>query len=516
MPSRTADRSLFAAALLCALCGCGEPDCPSYLRTEAHDCVDPRAPDSGVATRPEREAPQSTEPDAGSRRQEVGAVAGRSGSSAEPKSDSVADAGRTGGSGTSNGSTAGAAGMSMMPQLDAGVPAANVALCGNGIREGSEVCDGADCKTECTNDNACTPARLEGAAATCDARCVNTEITACSSGDGCCPMGCDYGKDMDCSPSCGDGELTGMETCEPGSTQHPCPTLASCDDHDPCTEDMITGSAQTCSAKCAQMSITRMPVDCDDNNPCTDDTMSESKTSCTYVCMHSTPRRPTGSCVDTDPCTDDTPVVSTTQCSVTCPHARQQPSAADCEDDNPCTDDTPTLSGTRCGYDCPHPLARAGTSCGGGKMCSSAGRCEEPPAVCGDRIVSGAEACDIGARSAGNDGLPSGTVYDRWSCDEHTCKRRYVYTPCTADSQCGPGGKCGTQQGRCSGGVKCQPSDPFTPNDTAADRYNCVLPNGNHGVCLDTDNCLPICVTDNDCPGVDCLAIGTYTLCKIL
>jgi hypothetical protein len=59
--------------------------------------------------------------------------------------------------------------------------------------------------------------------------------------------------------------LSGTETCEPGSSEHPCVSLETCNDGDPCTEDMLTGSAQQCSAKCAHSPLTRMPIRCDDN-----------------------------------------------------------------------------------------------------------------------------------------------------------------------------------------------------------------------------------------------------------
>lgn len=130
------------------------------------------------------------------------------------------------------------------------------AECGNGVREGNELCDGSDCPTACTS-TACVHAELRGAAATCDVRCVAVEIDACASGDGCCPSGCNHATDADCSPSCGDGIVSANETCEPRSADHPCPTTAEdCDDGDPCTQDKVIGSAQQCSAHCTNIAIT--------------------------------------------------------------------------------------------------------------------------------------------------------------------------------------------------------------------------------------------------------------------
>lgn len=71
-------------------------------------------------------------------------------------------------------------------------------VCGNGVKEGSEVCDG-DCPTDCASSG-CTVGMLSGSAATCDAVCKTTTITAKVDGDGCCPPTADYNSDNDCAP----------------------------------------------------------------------------------------------------------------------------------------------------------------------------------------------------------------------------------------------------------------------------------------------------------------------------
>lgn len=126
------------------------------------------------------------------------------------------------------------------------------AVCGNGTLEAGETCDpGSTCPTDCNDNNSCTTDRLEGNPATCDVACVNTVTTACEPDDGCCPPGCDSTIDSDCSASCGDGVVDDNETCDPVST---CP--ATCDDGDACTLDQMTGSAESCSAACANTPIT--------------------------------------------------------------------------------------------------------------------------------------------------------------------------------------------------------------------------------------------------------------------
>lgn len=118
------------------------------------------------------------------------------------------------------------------------------AVCGNGVVEAGEVCDGM-CPTTCDDGVACTADSLMGSAATCDAVCANTAITACVDGDGCCAPGCTSLNDDDCSDSCGNAIVEPPELCDGN-----CPALADCNDNDVCTADSLSGSAQQCNAQC--------------------------------------------------------------------------------------------------------------------------------------------------------------------------------------------------------------------------------------------------------------------------
>jgi hypothetical protein len=86
--------------------------------------------------------------------------------------------------------------------------------CGNGVVESGETCDPpSSCPTSCDDGDPCTRDQLTGSAANCNATCGNTAITACTSGDGCCPSGCDFTNDDDC----------------PGGTVLPCDVLEGAD-----------------------------------------------------------------------------------------------------------------------------------------------------------------------------------------------------------------------------------------------------------------------------------------------
>jgi cysteine-rich repeat protein len=124
-------------------------------------------------------------------------------------------------------------------------------VCDNGVLEAGETCEPmASCPASCNDGDSCTSDTLTGAAATCDAACPFTIITACTAGDGCCPAGC-IGVDADCSALCGNGALDPGETCDPVSS---CPT--SCFDVDPCTSDALSGNAMACSSSCPFTPVT--------------------------------------------------------------------------------------------------------------------------------------------------------------------------------------------------------------------------------------------------------------------
>jgi cysteine-rich repeat protein len=85
----------------------------------------------------------------------------------------------------------------------------------------------------------------------CDVTCSISTLSACVSGDGCCPTGCT--NDSDCSATCGNGTVEANETCD-GTGDKAC--AASCDDKEPCTTDYKSGSAEHCNVVCTHVPVT--------------------------------------------------------------------------------------------------------------------------------------------------------------------------------------------------------------------------------------------------------------------
>lgn len=84
----------------------------------------------------------------------------------------------------------------------------NAVACGDGAAEAPETCDYTVAGSCIVNQAGCPPAAdqcmpnvFQGDPMMCTAECVpQAPITACVSGDGCCPDGCDEAADSDCGP----------------------------------------------------------------------------------------------------------------------------------------------------------------------------------------------------------------------------------------------------------------------------------------------------------------------------
>jgi hypothetical protein len=120
-------------------------------------------------------------------------------------------------------------------------------MCGNGVVEPSELCDG-DCPDRCDDLDECTASKLVGSAAGCNAECISEPITLPVRNDGCCPPGANADIDNDCTPECGNRVIEPGEICDGN-----CPT--ACPSADACNIGMIVGSTATCNAVCTNTPI---------------------------------------------------------------------------------------------------------------------------------------------------------------------------------------------------------------------------------------------------------------------
>ncbi len=299
------------------------------------------------------------------------------------------------------------------------------ASCGNGVKEGNETCDGADCPTSCDDGNACTKDTLIGSAQQCNAQCTFSQITTCSmTSDGCCPAGCNSLNDTNCGATCGNGVVEPPETCDDN-----CPTV--CNDNDACTTDALSGQANECNVRCTSTPITacsmtsdgccpancnslndadcqpvcpngvveagekcdgNCPTSCDDGNACTANTLIGSAAQCTAECTYST----------------------ISQCSMTsdgcCPSGCTSINDVDCDSSgligDPCTSGGECVSGA-----C---LDEANTGWSGG-YCTAA---------CGDPALNPTE-CGSGAHCAAYDAESGYGFCFRDCANNNSCRTPY-------------------------------------------------------------------------------------------
>ncbi len=123
------------------------------------------------------------------------------------------------------------------------------------------------------------------------------------------------------SGDCGNERLDTGETCDPPET---CPT--SCDDENPCTDDVMTGSAKRCNAACSYSPIEA----CADGDGC-----------CPAGCNHSSDNDCSTLCGNNE-----------IDAGETCDPPESCPTS--CDDQNPCTTDTMTGSAGNCNVECGH------------------------------------------------------------------------------------------------------------------------------------------------------------------
>lgn len=366
-------------------------------------------------------------------------------------------------------------------------------------------------------------------------------------------MGCTNATDRDCSTSCGDGVVTGVETCEPKSSDKPCPT--QCDDGNVCTRDTLTGDPSQCSAACA-----RVPIGAGVVNNCGGCSKLEHPVGSTCTAGQ-------GACIGTG--AYECRGTDGTACNA---QPNTAPETCDTRD-NDCDGRTDEGVKNTCGgcTKLDHP---AGSTCTAGQgACLGTGvyECQSTDSIaCNARPNVTPEVCDT--RDNDCDGktdegvkntcggctkldYPSGSactagrgacigrgVYECRGTDSTACNAQPNTIPeaCNGrDDDCDERIDEGVEKNACGGcgsvpdetcngrdddcnkyidedcGGRCETSAPPLPNSTDPSRYNCTSADGRRGLCVSQDNCIPTCKSDSDCPQVSCVPWGDVRLCDI-
>jgi hypothetical protein len=386
-----------------------------------------------------------------------------------------------------------------VPPVDSAV----AAVCGNGKLEPGEECDPpGTCPTACPSIG-CTHFSLQGSAAACTARCVQTTTkSACMNNDGCCPSGCNAANDSDCSIVCGNGVIEGKETCDPLSS---CPTscpaqgcqLRKLINAGTCTATCVNDVKQTqclpgdgcCPAGCNNNSDADCPASCGNGvveagekcdpvssclskqSACVSDkdtvrTGSGDPSKCTFACTE-TPRAcgpsdgqcPTNCAAGADPdCgkANGAPCTLGGECktgacvdSVCCDHACTSSCYACSRSRTNQSDGTcaPVKTGADAAGACPKDNA----GCGNDGNCNGSGSCEQwgsshvcQPAMCSNGVAFPAGTCQGGNCAVGNS-----MTCAPYACGGSTCKKS-----CGSDADCAAADYCYLPGSDCE--LRCQ------------------------------------------------------------
>ena len=404
--------------------------------------------------------------------------------------------------------------------------------CGNGIIEGSELCDG-DCPEECADSNVCTLDQLAGSPETCTASCTFSEILECIHDDGCCPisLGCSSLDDNDCSPQCGNGVLEEGEICDGA-----CPS--TCEDNDSCTIDILEGAIDTCSAECDNQPITLCidgdgccapdcnSLDDDDCEPVCGNNLLEAGELCDGNCP--------ADCVDGIGCTADVLVGSPEECNVTCTF----PLITSCtpeSNDGCCAPECNSATDLDCSSSCGNNVSEVSEVCDGdcpqvcqdGRACTTdfvAGSITSCSASCGiipvTECVSGDGCCAPGCKESDDSDCTStclnGVVEPGETCDGNCPESCSDFNSCTVDYRVGGTDECSvecsfTEITECYSGDSCCPAGCSDTTDT-----DCSSSCGNStvevGETCDGD-CPETCEDQNSCT-VDLLT-GSSEQCSV-
>jgi hypothetical protein len=324
-------------------------------------------------------------------------------------------------------------------------------LCGNGVVDAGEQCDGgACCTTACTFASSSTTCRAAanecdlaetctGSSATCPSDTVKVAGTACTADANQCTddvcngtsgaPGCTHPNKTN-GTACNDGNAcTQTDTCQSGTCTGSNPVV--CTASDQCHD---VGVCDTGTGVCSNPAKTNGSA-CNDGNACTQTDTCQSGT-----CTGSNPVICTASdqCHDVGVCNTGTGVCSNP--------AKTNGTA--CNDGNACTQTDTCQSGTCTGS---NPVV-----CTALDQCHEVGTCNTSTGVCSNPNKTNGTACNDSNACTQTD-----------TCQSGTCTGSNPVV-CTALDQCHDVGTCNTSTGVCSNpnkanGSACSDGDACTP-----------------------------------------------------
>jgi hypothetical protein len=318
--------------------------------------------------------------------------------------------------------------------------------CGNGKVEASETCDPPSaCRAIECSEVSCARQTLVGRPEECNVRCEEEKITACASGDRCCPRAanssCNATNDAECSAVCANGTLEPGESCEP---RDECQRRANACRDDRDTLRTASGDVASCTFVCTERKRTcqagdgQCPTGCTPGNDSDCDGCGNGRLEPPETCEPPLECRRRAELCRDDRNTLRNASGNVEQCTFACSERRRP-----CQDrDGECpTGCTPTSDS-----DCP--------GCGNGRL-DPGERCD-PVADC----VARQNACVSDAMAdRRRTGVPAACTF---RCIEmpRSCGPADGQCPagCTSDPDC-----CGN--GRVDPGESCDPCNTSCPSD---------------------------------------------------
>jgi parallel beta-helix repeat protein len=387
------------------------------------------------------------------------------------------------------------------------------AVCGNGVREAGEACDGAD-----LGGATCASSGFfcgSGSGLSCNANCtLNTSscVASCPASDACHTAGTCNSNDRCTNPvapngtSCNDANAcTQTDTCQSGVCTGSNPVV--CTPSDACHTATCNPANGTCTSGVAPNGTA-----CNDGNGCT-----QTDTCQSGVCTGSNPVV----CTASDSChTAGTCNTSTGVCT-----NPVKANGTACNDGNGCTQTDTCQSGVCTGSNpvvctaidqchtagtctpatgvCSNPAKSNGTACNDGNACTRSDTCQSGvctganPVVCTPADGCHTSTCDTSTGSCTIAVAPNGTVCSDGNactqtdvCQSGTCVGSNPVV-CTASDSCHTAGFCAPSTGVCSNpalpdGTTCNDANACTRVDTC---QSGVCTGSSSVVCTASDQC---------------------------